>query len=112
MRLIKNTTVKKLTLQEQELVTEAYPIIFEVMKEFNFSENDIEDWHGILSVALCEFIMQNKNYIKLSYLKKKDFLKKQLYDYVFKKIKSNKFKIKEIPVGLKPVYKPKRGKNI
>lgn len=42
-----------LTPEEQELVAENENLIYSYMNRFGLSENEVEDWYGLLAVALC-----------------------------------------------------------
>lgn len=110
---------RELTTQEQLWVEAAYPLISFIMRKYNLSKNDIEDWHGNLSVALCEAIMlfdiecsrfyQEIETNEIVVLDDKELLNKwlhfaycQLQDYTHSILESKQYQIKEIPSGLRP----------
>ena len=43
-----------LTPEEQKLVAENEKLIYSYMNRFNLSENEVEDWYGLLAFALCK----------------------------------------------------------
>lgn len=45
--------IKKLTKEQQQLATDNHNLIYYMMKKFNLSENDIEDWYGTCAIGLC-----------------------------------------------------------
>lgn len=58
--------MKELTRHQRALVESAYFAIYKLLDYFKLSENDIEDWHGLLSVELCllaqEYSGDNKDF--------------------------------------------------
>lgn len=100
--------MRKLTSQEQQWVEIAYPLVKEMMKRYNLSENDTIDWHGELSVTLCEATIEFdlNNSIRPSFLttqmRYQVFVSQKLEDRIHSIIESEQYQIKEIPSGLRP----------
>lgn len=45
---------QKLNPNQQELVTNTHDLIYDILNEFELSDNDTEDWYGIAAITLCE----------------------------------------------------------
>lgn len=100
--------MRKLTLQEQQWVESAYPLVKQTMERYGLSKNDTIDWHGELSVALCEAVIENSPYSKTD-LSVQTFVSHwieyancYLEDRVRLILKSEQYRFKEIPSGLRP----------
>ena len=89
--------MRKLTPQEQQWVEYAYPLVKEIMRTYNLSENDAIDWHGELSVALCEAVIEQS-----SVAPSLEYIKGRLQDRIHTILESEQFRVKEIPSGLRP----------
>lgn len=107
--------MRKLTPQEQQWVESAYPLVKQTMERYNLSKNDTIDWHGELSVALCEAVIKNSPYSKTD-LSVQAFVSQwieyanlYLEDRVHSILESEQYRIKEIPSGLRPHKAVRRG---
>lgn len=89
--------MRKLTPQEQQWVEYAYPLVKKTMESYNLSENDTIDWHGELSVALCEAVIEQS-----SVAPSLEYIKGRLQDCIHTILESEQFRVKEIPSGLRP----------
>lgn len=110
--------MRKLTPQEQQWVEYAYPLVKKTMESYNLSENDAIDWHGELSVALCEVVIENSPYNEHG-LPTQTFVSKwivyanrYLEDRVRSILESEQYRIKEIPSGLRPRRAAGRGRSL
>ena len=110
--------MRKLTPQEQQWVEYAYPLVKKTMESYNLSENDTIDWHGELSVALCEVVIENSPYnehglpTQTFALKWIVYARCYLEDRVHTILESEQHKIKEIPSGLRPRRSAGRGRSL
>ena len=100
--------MRKLTLQEQQWVEHAYPLVKLTMRNYGLSEHDIIDWHGELSIALCEAAIELKPHERQC-LNDVVF---RLEDRVHAILEAQQGQITEIPFGLKPHRTAVRGRNL
>lgn len=110
--------MRKLTPQEQQWVESAYPLVKQTMERCGLSKNDTIDWHGELSVALCEAVIENSPYSKTN-LSAQAFVSqwiecanRYLEDRVHSILESEQYRIKEIPSGLRPRRPAGRGRSL
>lgn len=110
--------MRKLTLQEQQWVESVYPLVKEIMEIYNLSENDTIDWHGELSVALCEAVIEISPYSYPDTCNKQfgaqdlDYIALRLQDRICIIRESEQYQIKEIPSGLRPHRAVGRGRSL
>lgn len=110
--------MRKLTLQEQQWVETAYPLVKKTMERYNLSENDTTDWHGELSVALCEAVMEVSRFILADYSVEGSmrrwliYASNRLEDCVHSILEAKQYQIKEIPSGLRPRRVAGRGRSL
>ena len=109
--------MRKLTPQEQQWVECAYPLVKQTMESYNLSENDTIDWHGELSVALCEaaieMIDETAHYNAPTLLIRWPmYAAVRLTDCVHKILEAKQYQIKEIPSGLRPQQAAGRGRGL
>lgn len=110
--------MRKLTPQEQQWVEVAYPLIKKTMERYNLSENDVTDWHGELSVALCETVMEVSSYILAdrsvegSMIRWLIYATNHLEDRVHSILELEQYHDKEIPSGLRPRRSAGRGRSL
>lgn len=110
--------MRKLTPQEQQWVEVAYPLVKRTMERYNLSENDTIDWHGELSVALCEAVMEISRYILTDYSVRGSMIRwlkyatNRLEDRVHSILELEQYYVKEIPSGLRPHRAAGRGRSL
>lgn len=110
--------MRKLTPQEQQWVESAYPLVKQTMERYNLSKNDTIDWHGELSVALCEAVINNSPYSKADLSVQAfvsqwiEYANRYLEDRVHSILESEQYRIKEIPSGLRPRRAAGRGRSL
>lgn len=110
--------MRKLTPQEQQWVEVAYPLVKKTMERYNLSENEAIDWHGELSVALCEAIMEVSRYIiadrsvESSMIRWIIYATNRLEDRVHSILELEQYYVKEIPFGLRPRRAAGRGRSL
>ena len=110
--------MRKLTPQEKKWVEDAYPLIAEAMKEHRLSDNDTVDWHGELSVTLCEAITEISPYsfttVSVEEFRPKwiAYAKTRLNDCIGAVLETAQYRNKEIPFGLRPQKAAGRGRSL
>ena len=110
--------MRKLTPQEQQWVEVAYPLVKKTMERYNLSENDTTDWHGELSVVLCETVMEVSPYIiadrsvEGSMKRWIIYVTNCLENRVHSILESEQYYVKEIPFGLRPRRAAGRGRSL
>lgn len=113
--------MRKLTPQEQQWVESTYPLVKQTMESYNLSENDTIDWHGELSVALCEAVIEISPYSHINAVHIAmqvflpnwlDYVARRLEDRVHALLEAKQHKIKEIPSGLRPQQAAGRGRSL
>ena len=110
--------MRKLTPQEQQWVEAAYPLVKQTMKKYNLSENDTTDWHGELSVALCEAVIENSPYsesdlsVQIFVSHWIEYTNRYLENRVHSILESEQHHVKEIPSGLRPCRAAGRGRSL
>lgn len=110
--------MRKLTPQEQQWVEVAYPLVKRTMERYNLSENDTIDWHGELSVALCEAVMEVSRFILADYSIEGSMIRWIIYatnrlkDRVCSILESEQYHVKEVPFGLRLHRAAGRGRSL
>ena len=46
--------MQKLTKEQQKLIEDNYGLLTSFLKQHNLSEDSVEDWYGLLSIAFCK----------------------------------------------------------
>lgn len=82
----------KLSSEQRKLVENNYYLVAQIMADFDLQENDVEDWHGLLSEELCKYIAQDKECCK-------DNITHYLIE-CFRKKNSNPISVNARPIGL------------
>lgn len=113
--------MRKLTPQEQQWVESAYPLVKQTMESYNLSENDTIDWHGELSVALCEAVIEISPYSHTSAVHIAmqvflpnwlEYISRRLEDRAQALLQTKQYQVKEIPSGLRPQQAAGRGRSL
>lgn len=109
--------MRKLTPQEQQWVEFTYPLVKQTMESYNLSENDTIDWHGELSVALCEAAIEMSDdtaryNAPTLLIRWTMYAAVRLTDCVRKILEAKQYQTKEIPSGLRPQQAAGRGRGL
>lgn len=109
--------MRKLTPQEQQWIKALYPLVNETMKKHDLTERETTDWHGELSVALCEAIIELSPDIppkqnKAHFTRYSAAVTKILNMKVHSILQYDQHHIKEDPSGLRPSHAAERGHDL
>lgn len=109
--------MRKLTPQEQQWVESAYPLVKQTMENYDLSENDTIDWHGELSVALCEAAIEmsddtSRYNAPTLLIRWPMYAAVRLMDCVHEIFEAKQYQTQEIPSGLRPQQAAGRGRGL